>query len=249
MDWDAAVVPLTVAAVGAVAVAIGGWMAARSSLRGRLIDMMRDNEQERRAFQVRVVRAVNDLTLASTHLNRERLSALRRLVEEARSQAETLSDSGSVSFTFTTANLSPKADARAAAATDAWRSVFAEAQVFASGETYGALEAFDFQRGELVDAVNAAMRQPDLLASIVKMEAADELCNELSNSFAVNVYRQLQIEMLKGGARIFYLGHVMRLRRFAKETDGLHRQGIRIIEERIAQSAAASVPPSSDGDH
>ncbi|MDQ1124886.1 hypothetical protein [Microbacterium trichothecenolyticum] len=234
MDWNSAVVPLVVAAVGAVAVAIGGWMAARSSLRGRLIDMLRDDERERRAFQVRAVSAVNVLGVATGQLIRARLQGLQGIEAGLRAQAAA-GASGTVTVNVDADTLSPKEDARVIAATEAWRTVMAEAHVFASDETYTAMRAFDDKRAEVVDAVNAGTQQSDLLTAIVDLEAAQEACDELRERYTHRLYRELQIEKLTGTASVFFLAHAVLLRKRIREADRAHQQGIALVRARIVK--------------
>ncbi|WP_295850380.1 hypothetical protein [uncultured Microbacterium sp.] len=245
MDWSDAVVPLIVAAVGAVAVGVGAWIASRSALRSRLIDLTREDERERRAFQVRVVSAVNVLGVATAHLLRVRLEGMRAIVAQLRMQAAS-GATGTVTVSVDPDTLSPKEDARVVAATDAWRTVLAEAHVFASDATHAAMSAFDDHRAVVTDAINTGTRQNDLITAIAELEHAQEMCDDLRSYFAEQIYRELQAEMLTGTARVFFLGHVRRLRYFVKDADEKHRGGIAQVRARIAveRSNRRAAPPS-----
>jgi hypothetical protein len=216
MDWSPVVIPLVVAIVGVIAVSVGAWVAARSTLRVRLIDMMREDSRDHRNFQIRTVGAVNELGTASSHLIRVRLSYLRAMCEQARTQA--LASGGPVTISLqNSTEVSAVEEARVADATDAWRSVLAEGHAFASTGAGDALQALDQRRADLVNAVNAATSRVNIDDAIRGLEAANEICNDLRGHFARQVYRHLQIEKVTGSARVFQLAHIRKLRTLTKQ--------------------------------
>ena len=237
MDWSVVVIPLTVAGVGVVAVAAGAWVAARSALRVRLIDMMREEARDHRSFQIRAVAAVNELGTASAHLIRARLTFMREKRDEA--HARSIAAGGGAPIVLEGPfDISPSQDARVAAATDEWRSILAEGHAFASGGTGAALEAFDLKRAELVIAVNDGTAQADISDAVRGLEAAARVCDDLRAHYARQIYRQLQVEKAAGAARVFQLAHIRLLRTFAKKLTARYYSDIGAAEAVIAEAAA-----------
>lgn len=219
MYWDSAVVPLAVAAVGAVAVAIGAWMAARSALRSRLIDVFREDEKERSAFHLRTVRAVGQLVMTGWTLIDGRINFLEELIAGTSSP--------------TSSELIASQDAAALAAAEAWRSVFDEAHVFAAGELFDAMQAFDDKRRDLAAAVNAASTLPDMAEVVAALKDAKRVSDELGQVAGLSVYLHLQQERMAYDSRLYYVGHAVSLRRFAKFIDDERRRGLKTVQERI----------------
>jgi len=229
--------PLVVAFVGVVAVAVGAWVAARSALRVRLIDMVREDARDHRSFQIRAVAAVNALGTASAHVIRARLAFMRDKREEARVQM--LATGAPVKIRLEGPfSLSPAEDARVTAATDDWRGILAEGHAFASGGTGDALEAFDVRRAELVNAVNAATVQADISDAIRGLEAANVICDDLRSYYARQVYRHLQIEKVAGSARVFQLAHIRKVRTFAKKVTAMQYADIDKAQELVSRTAS-----------
>lgn len=242
MDWSDAVVPLVVAVVGVVAVAVGAGVAARSSLRVRLIEMEREEDRDHRDFQIRTVAAVNALGTATAHLIRARLTFLRALRDEARARMSESGDPTQIAMPGPF-NLSPSEDARVASATDQWRSILAEGHAFASAGTGNALEAFDQRRAELVTAVNEATLEPDISDSIRGLEAADLLCTDLRVHYGRQIYRHLQVAKLAASARVFHLAHVWRLGAFTRQVANMHHADIDAAQDLIARNTAEHDKP------
>lgn len=235
MDWSDAVTPLLIAAIGVIAVAIGSWVSARSALRVRLIDTVREDARDHRDFQVRAVAAVNALGTSTAHLIRARLSFLEAQREEARAFLEASDTPSTVTFEGPF-NLSPAEDARVAAATVEWRNVLAEGHAFASPETGQALQAFDERRAELVTAVNVATTASDISDSIRGLEAADAACEDLRQHYARQIYRNLQVEKVAGSSRVFQIAHMRKLRTFAKKVTAMQDRDIADARKLITRT-------------
>lgn len=237
MDWSDAVMPLVVAVVGVIAVAVGAGLAARSALRVRLIDSEREDARDHRDFQIRAVAAVNALGTASAHVIRARLAFVRARHDEA--QAQLLATGVTAPITVDKqSGISPKEDARVAASTEEWRSILAEGHAFASAGTGDALQAFDQRRAELVSAVNAATVQSKFADVIRGLEAADLICEDLRSHYAKQIYRNLQVEKVAGSARVFQLAHVRRLRTFTKRVTAMHYADIDQAQDLITRAAS-----------
>ena len=232
MDPTAWLVPLSLALLGVLGVVLGARIAATSSLRSRLVDMMREDSQEQRAFQIRAVAAVNELGTSSTLLILRRLSALNEAKASALMAIEA-SGTSHVAQAFP-GDLSPAEDKRVAAATEKWRVVLAEGHAFASDSTGHALQQFDERRSTLVTIVNEATGEPDLIDAIRGLESAKKVCEELRSESAVQIYRNLQIEKVSGSARIFHLAHVARLGSFTKEITAMYDKQISTARAGLA---------------
>jgi hypothetical protein len=226
--------PLVVAAVGVVAVAVGAGVAARSALRVRLIDSVREDARDHRDFQVRAVAAVNALGTASALVIRTRLAFLR--AQRNKAHAHLIDTGVTTPITLEAAHFSPTEDARVVVATEEWRRILAEGHAFASEATSSALEAFDQKRAELVDAVNVATDRSDISDAIRGLEAADALCEDLRSHFGKQIYRHLQVEKVSGSARMFQLAHMRTLRAFAKQVTAMHHADIDAAQELISRS-------------
>ncbi len=225
MDWSDAVMPLVVAVIGVIAVTVGAWLAARSALRVRLMDMVREDARDHRDYQVRAVAAVNALGTASAHLIRARLAFLRQQRDAARTEALAMKAPATITMEGPF-DLSPDEDKRVARATDEWRFILAEGHAFASEGTGLALQGFDAKRSELVSAVNEALTQIDVSDAIRGLEVAQSICDDLRGLQARSLYRELQIEKVAGAARVFRLAHIRRLRSFAKQVARMHEADI-----------------------
>lgn len=233
MDISGWVIPIVIAILGLSGVAVGGWLAARSLLRLRLIDKVREDSRDHRDFQVRAVEAMNELGTASAQVIIKRISVLSQAREAAR--AEILASGNRKKITIEPLNLSPDEDKRIVKATEAWRSVLAEGHAFASTGTGEALSAMDQRRSELVSAINEAVMQKDISDTIRSLEAAQDISEDLRSHYARQVYRHLQIEKVMGDTRVFQLAHMRRLRTFAKNLTEMHRdqitEGQKLIED------------------
>jgi hypothetical protein len=233
MNPTAWLVPLALALIGVLGVVFGARIAATSNLRSRLVDMMREDSQEQREFQIRAVAAVNELGTASALLIIRRLSALHEAKTSAMMTLEASGTSSAVQIR--PEHLSPAEDRRVAAATERWRSVLAEGHAFASDSTGHALRQFDARRSTLVTTVNEATGETDLIDAITGLESAANVCEELRSEDAVRIYRNLQIEKVSGSARIFHLAHVRRLGSFTKTLTALYEEQISVARARLAE--------------
>ncbi|KAA0960805.1 hypothetical protein FQ142_07945 [Microbacterium sp. ANT_H45B] len=245
MEWSDAVVPLVVAAVGVIAVSAGAGVAARSSLRVRLIEMEREEDRDHRDFQIRTVAAVNALGTASAHLIRARLVLLRALRDEARAQ---MRESGTTTRINVPGpfDLSPDEDTRVATATEQWRSILAEGHAFAAPGTGDALQAFDERRAELVTAINQATLEPDISDSIRSLEAAELICTDLRVHYGRQIYRHLQVAKLAASARVFHLAHVWSLGTFTKRVANMHHADIDSARRLIERTATEHDEPGRE---
>jgi hypothetical protein len=228
-DW---LVPLGLALIGVLGVIFGARIAATSTLRSRLVDMMREDFRDQREFQIRAVAAVSELGTASALLILRRLDVLNETRANAIA-ALTKTEQTAPVQTFPGA-LSPAEDKRLTIATERWRSVLAEGHAFASDSTGQALRIFDEHRSSLVTIVNRATAETDLLQAIIGFELATESCDTLRSTHAVAIYRNLQIEKVSGTARIFHLAHVRRLSAFTKKLTTLYE---RQIEAALAETS------------
>ncbi|MXS73687.1 hypothetical protein CSIV_12455 [Microbacterium sp. CSI-V] len=214
------VLPLALALLGVVGVAIGAWISARSALRSRLIDMNAKEAEAEREFGVRAVAAVTDLGIATHHLIEDLQTRGAELARGAKGQP--------VSVLLT---LDPARMARVTELTDTWRAVLAESQFYTAGALADALRDFDTQRDVVVRMVNAAGTPQDL-------EEAMKECDAFRDFYARQVYLRLQVEKMRGRARIYHLAHVRRLRHLARSlTDDLQRE--MITGEKLARIAQA----------
>lgn len=237
MDVSPWLLPLIVALVGVLGVGVGGWLAARSTLRVRLIDMLQDSAREHREFQARVVAAINELGTALAHVIAKRRQVLQRLLVEARAKAAASKDGGTVSID--PLELSPEEDTRVVRATERWRAVMAEGHTYASQEAGEAMQAADIRRSELVEAVNASFTHSDILDAIEALDEAGKICDDFREHYARQVYRHLQIEKVAGEARIFQLAKVRRLRKMANDLTALFEG--QIADGRLLVSEADRV--------
>ncbi|WP_154096510.1 hypothetical protein [Microbacterium testaceum] len=220
MDWDSAVVPLAVAAVGAIAVAIGAWMAARSALRSRMIDLFREDEKERSAFHLRTVRAVGQVTTAVWELIDARIKVLEVAI------AGTPLPKGALTSTQ---------DAAASEAVEVWLGILDEAHIFAGGPAHDAMHAFDDKRRDVITAVNAAGALPNKAATVAALKDAQRVTTEMGRVEGLAVYLNLQLERAAQDSKLFYLGHTFSLRCFAKKLDDKRRRDLETLQERIEE--------------
>lgn len=220
-DW---VIPIAIAFLGLAGVAVGGWLAATSLLRLRLIDKVREDSRDHRDFQVRAVAAINELGTSSAHVITKRISTLTQARDAAR--AEIKASGNREPVTINSLNLSPDEDKRVTKATESWRSILAEGHAFASTGTGEALGAMDQRRSDLVSAINSAISQKDISDTIRGLEAAQIISEDLRTHYARQVYRHLQIEKVTGDTRVFQLAHMRRLRTFNKKLTEMHQDQI-----------------------
>jgi hypothetical protein len=222
------VVPLGLAVLGVVGVAVGAWMSARASLRGRLIDI---NEREagiQRAFGIRVVAAVSELGIATAQIIDD---GLERGILEAR-QAQAAGET-TVLFAYEESLVE-----RLDSATEEWRTVLAASQYHTTGSLAEALYAFDRQRSVVVHALNAASNRRTL--TIAKKES-----DTLRKYHSGQVFRLLQVDKIRSTARIYHLAHVLRLRHFAKSLSVALNEDMAMGEKLVKDAATAHEAQSS----
>ncbi len=226
---DTWLVPLIVAVVGLLGGVIGARIGASSSLRLRLIDIVQDDNRAHHNFQVRAVEAVNELGLATHHMLNRRITYLR--AQAAKTADSTLPRQAIVK----PLEVSPAEDQRVQSATESWRSVLAEAHVFAKPGGVGALEEFDQQRHVVVSRTDEAWRHSELADVIRALELARTECDALREHHGRQVYRELQVEKAIGTVAVFDLARRRRLRRVAKQiVDATSKQiasGQQLIED------------------
>ncbi|KJL37846.1 hypothetical protein RR49_00909 [Microbacterium ginsengisoli] len=215
---SAYVVPLVLALLGIAGIALGAWIAARSALRSRLIDLNVKEAEDERAFGVRAVSVVTSLGIATHHL-----------IEDLKRRSDELARPANGQPVTVMLTLDVERSAHVARLTDEWRAVMAEAQFYTSGDLAKAFYAFDNQRDIVIQRVNGASTAADLNAAI-------EECETLREHSAVQIYRLLQVAKVKGRARIYRLAHVRRLHHFAETLDAALTREI-ATGESIARDA------------
>ncbi|MBB2974476.1 hypothetical protein FHX49_000017 [Microbacterium endophyticum] len=191
------VVPLLLALLGIGGIALGAWISARSALRSRLIDMNVEEAGREREFGTRAVAAVSELGIATLHV----IEDLQRRGAELDAQTRP---------TTMAIPLSPALVAREEAATDKWRAVLAEAQFYTAGNLGDAFWSFDKQRERVVQAVNRSTSTSDL--DVARVE-----CDVWREHHARQLYRLLQVDKVRGRARVYHLAHERCLRSMTKK--------------------------------
>lgn len=221
------VVPLILALLGIIGVAIGAWIAARSALRSRLVDLNAAEAASERAFGIRAVAVVTNLGIATHHLIEDLQQRGRKIAATADGRPVTVM-----------LNLDPARSKQIELLTDEWRAVLAEAQFYTTGKLAKALYAFDQQRDIVVKSVNGVTRAEDL-------EAAADACAVWREYHARQVYRLFQIDKIQGRARIYRIAHVRRLRHLARSLDEALVESMKEAD-RLVQSVddEYGVPPS-----
>ena len=199
------VVPLVLALLGIAGIALGAWIAARSALRSRLIDLNVKEAEQERAFGIRSISVATELSMA-THCVIEDM--LARGMELARKHAEAARATNAESA-LVELRLDPELMGRVSALTDRWREVLAEAQFYTAGKLAAAFYAFDGQRDKVVRAVNEASGPAELKAALRE-------CDAFRDFYVGQIARLLQVDRMRGRARIYHLAQVRRLRDFAK---------------------------------
>jgi cell division protein ZapA (FtsZ GTPase activity inhibitor) len=213
------VVPLLLALLGIGGIAVGAWIAARSALRSRLIDLNVKEAESERAFGVRAVAVVTDLGIATHHL-----------IEDLKQRSDALAKPANGQPVSVMLELDSERTARVAELTDRWRGVMAEAQFHTAGDLAKAFYAFDAQREVVVTTVNAAHEAQDLVNALRE-------CATWREYHARQIYRLLQVDKVKGRARVYRLAHVYRLHHFAKTLDrALARE--MLSGDQLVQAAA-----------
>lgn len=226
------VVPLVLALLGIGGVAIGAWIAARSALRSRLIDLNVAEAEAERAFGIRAVGVVANLGIATHHL-----------IEDLQQRGEKIASDANGHPVSVMLSLDATRSKQVERLTDEWRAVLAEAQFYTAGRLADALYAFDQQREIVVKDVNSARTEQDLAKALRD-------CDVWREHHARQVYRLFQIDKVQGRARVYRLAHVWRLRRFAKQLDDALVQAMRDGHDLVtsADKARASEPTESGGD-
>ncbi|WJM15521.1 hypothetical protein [Microbacterium arborescens] len=194
-------VPLILALLGIVGVAIGAWIAARSALRSRLIDLNAAEAASERAFGIRAVAVVTSLGIATHHL-----------IEDLQQRGQKIADAADGRPVTVMLELDPARSKQVELLTDEWRAVLAEAQFYTTGKLAKALYEFDQQRDIVVKGVNGATHAEGLAS-------ASDACAVWREYHARQVYRLFQIDKIQGRARIYRIAHVRRLRHLARSLD------------------------------
>lgn len=229
------VLPIAIAIIGLLGGAIGARIGASSSLRLRLVDIVQSDNDAHHKFHVQAVAAVNELGLATHHMLNRRIGYIRTLISSA--QPNELPQQ----VTLKPLEISPNEDLRVASATEAWRSVLAEAHVFAKQRSISAFEKYDQQRHEVISLTDGAWSKSALTEVLKQLEAAMEACEMLREHFGRQIYRELQIEKATGTVAVFDLARRWRLRRVAKQiVDATAKQiasGLELVENANKESA------------
>ena len=223
------VIPLVLALLGIGGIAIGAWISARSALRSRLIDMNVEEADREREFSARAVAAISELSIATHHL----------IADLQRRGAELAAQTGGP--TQAALHLDPDLVSREQLATDNWRAVPAEAQFFTAGDLGDAFWAFDRQREVVVQAVNRA-------TSAAGLAAANGECDKWREYHARQVYRLLQVNKVRGRARVYHLAHERRLRGFAKTLTNDQQAEMQKGEQLVRDESAKREVPRSPAD-
>jgi hypothetical protein len=203
------IAPLAPALLGIVGIALGSWIAARSALRSRLIDFNVKEAEDERAFDIRAVSVITELSMAS-HYGIDDM--LTRGTELARQHAGTDRIANAKPATVEL-RLDPVLMKRVHTLTNHCRETLAEAQFYTAGELAEAFYAFDARREVVVRAVNGSDGPADL-------RAAQRECDGFRDFYVGQIARLLQVDRMRGRARIYHLAQVRRLRRFAKSLAG-----------------------------
>jgi hypothetical protein len=206
-DW---LVPVIIGVLGLIGVAVGGWLASGSALRIRLMDMTQRQAESQRDFQIRTVTAVNALGIAMGLAMDYREDALTRILRENIERAQAAGvRTGTIEVTGQLV-IDPDLLERVRAATEAWRSVLAEAQAFSDSAMSAAFVEFDNQREKVVKTSNSA-------TDVEGMRRASKEADVLRNQCGPQIYRVLMVEQAKGSWRMYQLAHIRRIRALARQ--------------------------------
>lgn len=229
--WNSAQPTVLVALIGIVGLLLAAWLASRSALRVRLIDLAVADEREAAAYHVRTIAAVNELGIVTALVYAAYRDSIKAAVLAAREEAKTSGNEAALHAPLAIA-LKPALESRNAAATTAWRTALAEGHYYANPELSQVLQAYDRQRAVVVDALNE-INDP---AGLEKVERELELWRE---HYGRQLYRHLQIAKIHGRFGIAHLAQVRRLRGWAKDWRtallGESNKGGQLIDEADAK--------------
>ena len=206
-------IPLIVAAVGLGGLLIGAVVASRAQIVVRLLANRHEKSLRFAEFQTNVVAAVTELCVALAIY----IGQLKRWIETlaienvARQRGENPSPS---SLDGSHLERVKKAQAK-------WMLARAQSHAFPDQEVKWALDAFEHQLGEVLDAT----RQ-------MRFAAAQEAAVELQSEQASQIYRTLQLRLLKDENGSVELMRARSLRRY------LNKWSAHLVEQKkIANSA------------
>lgn len=204
------VVPIAVAVVGLVGLAVAAWIASRSAIRVRIVDMLREEGEVVRAFQVRTVSAVNEVLIAMGQVHLSLKAKLDQIAGDAQARAQ---NGGAVRVNVTIElHHDPEQLQRVRTATAEWRAVLAESQYHSDQQLANALQAWDEQRERVVLALNREdMRD---------LETAGEALDRLGEVETRQLYRVLQVRKVQSTLSVAHALGVW----------GLHRYSVKWVE-------------------
>lgn len=228
--WTSALPTVAVAVIGVIGLAFAAWIAARSALRIRLIDLGRADIEDNRDFLARAVAAANELGIAMSRV----IDAHERNINDALATATQavkesgLPPGGTIQVQFRS-EPDPEVMAREARALDAWRAAIAEGHYHADTELSRAFTAYDVQRSKAVEAINSITDRAHIGV------ARDEL-KRLREQQGRQLYRALQRSKLISRNYVAHLAKVWRVRRFARQWSSHLEAGIREVDAMIERA-------------
>lgn len=222
-------VPIAVAVVGLLGLAVAAWIAARSAIRVRIVDMLREQGEAERAFQVRTVSAVNELLIAMGQLHLTSKAIIDAATAAAHAQA--VANRQAVVNVSVQVPHDPDQLKRVTTATTEWRSVIAESHYHADQELAEAIQTWDTQRDAVVRALNSA--------SVREFMTAEAALKRLGEVETRQLYRVLQVRKVQSILRVAHALRVVRLHRYNVKWEAQLRGVITQGQELIAGGAGA----------
>lgn len=190
--------PITLALLAVVGVIAGAMIAARASLRTRLLDLSAADADAQRAFGIRAAGAATELYVA-----------VAQAVDFIEYQIEAKSREAGPNVHVAIPYSGEPFD-RYDRATSAWRAVAAEAQFFAGGVYAHAFADFDAQQGRVVDAANVIRDRASLATAKSEYE-------KLGSFYLGQIFLFLQHDKLRSRAQIYGLTAASSIRRLSKQ--------------------------------
>lgn len=232
--------PLWVAVVGVVGLSIAAWIAARSALRQRLIDVARADFDKRSEFHVRAIAAINEIGITSAlviHYYHATFTAALAAMRQG--PRPPLGGESHLQIP-----IDPALGARVETATAAWRTTLAESHLYTGGTLSDAIGEFDVQRAVAIEAINAMDGTPESLT------LAEAELSTLTDFNTRRLYLLLQVEKVRGSGTLAHIARRWFPRRYAVEwQQEIERQieQAHTILEGLKTPAPAS-PPTMPSD-
>jgi hypothetical protein len=221
------VVPIAAAVVGLVGLAVAAWIASRSAIRVRIVDMLREEGEVARAFQVRAVSAVNEVLIALGQVHLSLKAKLDQIASDAQARAQ---NAGAAHVNVTVElHHDPEQLQRVRTATAEWRAVLAESQYHADQQLADALQGWDQQRERVVRALNSE--------DIRELETAGEALDRLGDVETRQLYRVLQVRKVQSTLSVAHVLGVWGLHRYSVQWEVHLRNQIQKGNELIASGA------------